>query len=199
MEAGGAKIEETLQRLNCTQQNLSFITGWVVILTSICLFFSSLTRFAPLGLAGSIFLLVFGFLLMVIDVPGNPRWASRYRQMISHQAKFLTRITGKAVFTFYLGSMILYFAWPNGKTRAGVSSAIGIMIGFSVMAVGVLGFVIVSIATQTNTAACCSFAGYDQELTVGKGSQTSYTFIQKQHPGLFQAIRCHRSHSRFAV
>lgn len=57
MEAGGAKIEETLSRLNCKYTTLFFVAGWVTIASAIAAFFASITRLSFPGLLQAGFLM----------------------------------------------------------------------------------------------------------------------------------------------
>lgn len=41
--------------------------------------------------------------MMVLDIPGSPRWAGIHRKTIRKYTRFLTRLTGKALWLLYLG------------------------------------------------------------------------------------------------
>lgn len=47
----------------------------------------------------------FGTAVMLLDTPGTPRWAGVHRNSIRKHARFLTRLTGKSLFLFYLGML----------------------------------------------------------------------------------------------
>ena len=57
METGGAKIEETLQRLNCKYQTLFFISSWCVIIGAVMSLVSSLLSLKVATFVNSFFLL----------------------------------------------------------------------------------------------------------------------------------------------
>lgn len=106
METGGAKIEETLQRLNCKYQTLFFISSWCVIIGALMSLVSSLFALKLATFVNSFFLFVFGCVMMVLDIPGSPRWAGKYRQNVRKYARFLTRLTGKSLWLLYLGKFL---------------------------------------------------------------------------------------------
>eukprot|EP01053_Blabericola_migrator_P007402 Blabericola_migrator_1__7401@NODE_376_length_9223_cov_129_221276_g300_i0_p5_GENE_NODE_376_length_9223_cov_129_221276_g300_i0NODE_376_length_9223_cov_129_221276_g300_i0_p5_ORF_typecomplete_len275_score30_95COPI_assoc/PF08507_10/2_4e05DUF2304/PF10066_9/1_2e03DUF2304/PF10066_9/0_0079KaiB/PF07689_12/3_4e03KaiB/PF07689_12/0_32DUF3278/PF11683_8/1_1e02DUF3278/PF11683_8/0_28UPF0139/PF03669_13/0_13UPF0139/PF03669_13/1_6e03AA_permease_2/PF13520_6/1_9SLATT_5/PF18160_1/64SLATT_5/PF18160_1/1_5DUF485/PF04341_ len=140
MEAGGAKIEETLSRLNCKYTTLFFIAGWVTILASIVSFLNAVTQLSLVGIVQSIFLQVFGFIMMVLDIPGAPEWASRYRTLVRRHIRFLTRLTGKSVWFLYLGCMIAVCLWPSYSTkRSGFFMFFGLCMSMFVICVSIIG------------------------------------------------------------
>lgn len=113
METGGAKIEETLTRLNCKYQTLFFISAMGIVFASFIGIFSSFFSFQLANTVNCLFMLCFGFIMMVLDIPGYPRWAARYRQMIRKHTQILTRLTGKALWLFYLGALVAVSIWPS--------------------------------------------------------------------------------------
>eukprot|EP01056_Protomagalhaensia_sp_Gyna25_P001316 Protomagalhaensia_sp_Gyna_25__1315@NODE_165_length_4702_cov_205_856959_g128_i0_p3_GENE_NODE_165_length_4702_cov_205_856959_g128_i0NODE_165_length_4702_cov_205_856959_g128_i0_p3_ORF_typecomplete_len275_score20_70COPI_assoc/PF08507_10/9_8e06DUF3278/PF11683_8/6_1e02DUF3278/PF11683_8/0_16UPF0139/PF03669_13/0_25UPF0139/PF03669_13/2_6e03DUF2304/PF10066_9/9_6e02DUF2304/PF10066_9/0_13DUF2304/PF10066_9/1_2e04SdpI/PF13630_6/1_4SdpI/PF13630_6/1_3e02DUF485/PF04341_12/2_1e03DUF485/PF04341_12/0_12_NODE_165_le len=140
MEAGGARVEETLSRLNCKYTTLFFIAGWVTILTSIVSFLNAVANLSLVGIVQSVFLQVFGFIMMVLDIPGAPEWASRYRTLVRRHIRFLTRLTGKSIWFLYLGSMIAVCMWPtHNSRRSGFFMFFGLCMSFFVIAVSVIG------------------------------------------------------------
>jgi len=142
VEASGAKIEETLQRLNCTHSTLFFISGWIVIVVALYTLVASIFSLSLVGLIESIFLLVFGFIMMVLDIPGAPRWAARYRILFFRQIKFLTRLTGKSLWMAYLGCMVLVCLWPPPGKSSGFMLLFSFLLSSFVLSVAVIGFFI---------------------------------------------------------
>eukprot|EP00918_Siedleckia_nematoides_P029715 GHVU01064102.1.p1 GENE.GHVU01064102.1~~GHVU01064102.1.p1 ORF type:complete len:201 (-),score=34.47 GHVU01064102.1:724-1326(-) len=86
---------------------------------------------------------LFGFLAMILDIPGTPRWAGRYRQLIRKHARFLTRLTGKSLWLFYLGTVVALSLWPTGRGGASIMLLL-IALGTSlfVISVAILGLLI---------------------------------------------------------
>lgn len=143
METGGAKIEETLSRLNCRYQTLFFLAGWGVAFASVVGVLTSLVFFQLANLVNCIFLFFFSFVLIVLDIPGSPRWASRYRQVVRKYTKVLTRLTGKAVAYLFLGSLVTVSLWPTRHTRRSLLLVfIALTVGLFVIAVAIIGLLI---------------------------------------------------------
>eukprot|EP00923_Selenidium_pygospionis_P008702 GHVN01014835.1.p1 GENE.GHVN01014835.1~~GHVN01014835.1.p1 ORF type:complete len:238 (-),score=28.25 GHVN01014835.1:199-912(-) len=113
MEVGGLKIEETLSRLNCRYQSLFFIASIGTVMASFVGVLTSLLYFEMANMVNCVFLCVFGLTMMVIDIPGCPRWASRYRQVVRKYFRFLTRLTGKSLWFLYLGCLVAVSLWPS--------------------------------------------------------------------------------------
>jgi len=118
METGGAKIEETLSRLNCKYQTLFFLASVGVVFASVIGTFSSLFSFQLANTVNCVFLCIFGFIMMILDIPGSPRWAGRYRLQVRKYARFLTRLTGKSLWFFYLGSLVAVCLWPSKEANS---------------------------------------------------------------------------------
>lgn len=142
VESGGAKIEETLSRLNCSHSTLFFVSGWLIIFVSLYSFVASLFSLSMISLIQSIFLLIFGFAMMILDVPGAPRWADRPRTLVNRQIKFLTRVTGKSLWAGYLGCMVLVSLWPAPGKRNGFILLVALVLSSFVLAVASIGFII---------------------------------------------------------
>jgi len=143
MEAGGAKIEETLARLNCKYQTLFFTAGWGIIVAAVISTVNSIMALSVASLVDSSFLLIFGFIMMILDIPGAPRWAGRYRQLVRKYVKFLTRLTGKSLWFLYLGCMVAMALWPTGQSRRpGVLVFVALCISMFVVFVAVVGLFI---------------------------------------------------------
>jgi len=143
MESGGAKVEETLSRLNCKYQTLFFLASIGVVFASFIGSFSSLFSFQLANTVNCVFLSVFGFVMMVLDIPGSPRWAGRYRQLVRKYARFLTRLTGKSLWFFYLGSLVAVCLWPSTDASSEMMmSFIALIISFFVVVVSLIGLLI---------------------------------------------------------
>lgn len=141
MESGGAKIEETLSRLNCKYQTLFFCAGLAVLLAGIVGLIGSLFTFELANLVDSFFLVIFGLIMMILDVPGSPRWAGRYRSLCRKYVRFLTRLTGKALWFLFLGCMTACNLWPTEKARGGLLF-FAVFISFFIILVSVMGLLI---------------------------------------------------------
>eukprot|EP00382_Lankesteria_abbotti_P002519 CAMPEP_0113846722 /NCGR_PEP_ID=MMETSP0372-20130328/1466_1 /TAXON_ID=340204 /ORGANISM="Lankesteria abbotti" /LENGTH=280 /DNA_ID=CAMNT_0000815899 /DNA_START=80 /DNA_END=919 /DNA_ORIENTATION=- /assembly_acc=CAM_ASM_000359 len=137
METGGAKIEATLMRLNCKHQTLFFVASWGVILASSLDILGSILRLQLPNLINAIFLLLFGFVTSILDIPGSPRWAARYRQLVRKYIRFLTRLTGKSLWFLYLGSIIAVTVWPSRYGAHGNVLLVFVAVGTSLLVVGV--------------------------------------------------------------
>lgn len=143
IERGGARIEEALTRFNCRYQSLFFLASWSVIFASVMGVGVSLFRFQVANFINSAFLFVFGCSTMVLDIPGTPRWAGRYRKSIRKHARLLTRLTGKSLWFLYLGCMIIACLWPRKPhTTSGVIPFFAIFLSLFVNCVALLGLFI---------------------------------------------------------
>jgi len=121
MEAGGAKIEETLNRMNCKYQTLFFLSAWGITLASILAMGNAIMTLQVASLITASFQLCFGMMMILIDIPGSPRWAARHRAVVRKHCRFLSRLSGKSLFFLYLSSMVALTLWPsNRNVRWGV-------------------------------------------------------------------------------
>ncbi|KAL8445691.1 hypothetical protein Emed_005455 [Eimeria media] len=141
MESGGARLEETLLRLNCRYQTLFFCAAMTVVGAGVIGFLTSLAAFELASLIVSAFLVVFGFLLMLLDVPGSPRWAGRYRSLVRKHFRFLTRLTGKSLFVVFLGSLLSLTLWPSKRGGSGLVF-LSVTMSFFVVGVALVGLLI---------------------------------------------------------
>eukprot|EP00922_Rhytidocystis_sp_ex-Travisia-forbesii_P012732 GHVS01019160.1.p1 GENE.GHVS01019160.1~~GHVS01019160.1.p1 ORF type:complete len:274 (+),score=19.15 GHVS01019160.1:167-988(+) len=141
MESGGAKVEETLSRFNCKYQTLFFGAGLGVLFGAAVALMVSVLHLHPTQIINSIFLLFFGIIMMILDVPGSPRWAGRYRQLCRRYCRFLTRLTGKSLWFLFLGSLTACALWPSGR-GGNVLLFVAISLGFFVVAVSIVGLLI---------------------------------------------------------
>ncbi|EPR62813.1 putative COPI associated protein [Toxoplasma gondii TgCatPRC2] len=141
MESGGARVEETLVRLNCKYQTLFFCAGMAAVTAGVIGGLTSLLTLQLACLVNSTFLLVFGFVMMLLDVPGAPRWAGRYRSSIRKYFRFLTRLTGKALWLLFLGSMTAVTLWPSNR-QAHALLFFTICLSFFVSSVAIVGLLI---------------------------------------------------------
>ena len=80
---------------------------------------------------------------MLLDVPGSPRWAGRYRTMIRRYFRFLTRLTGKSLFLLFLGCLLSCTLWParRGGTSGGLVF-ISVSLSFFISGVSLVGLLI---------------------------------------------------------
>eukprot|EP00914_Ancora_sagittata_P017710 GHVO01034798.1.p1 GENE.GHVO01034798.1~~GHVO01034798.1.p1 ORF type:complete len:252 (+),score=21.63 GHVO01034798.1:66-821(+) len=143
METGGAKIEEALARLNLKYQSLFFVAACCVEIASIVALISSFFFFELANFVNSSFLLFFGFTMMLLDLPGSPRWAGRYRYMIRKYSRFLTRLSGKALWFLYLGCLVAVSLWPGSRAQSGMGFMVtAVCTSIFVVFVAVLGLFI---------------------------------------------------------
>lgn len=104
MDTGAARLEQTLEMLNVRYQSLFFASAGCIVANAIMTFFSSLGITQLPTLIMSIFLIINGLMIMVLDVPGTPKWAGKHRRSIRKNMRFLTRLTGKSVWLALLGA-----------------------------------------------------------------------------------------------
>lgn len=82
--------------------------------------------------------------MSLTDVPGSPRWASRYRALVRRHARILTRLSGKACFMMFLGCLSVCTLWPShpGRSGSGTLVMLAVCVAFFVVGVSVLGLLI---------------------------------------------------------
>lgn len=141
VESGGARLEETLLRFNCKYQTLFFCAALTVVSGGALACLTSLASFELASLVVSVFLVVFGFIMMFLDVPGSPRWAGRYRTMVRKFCRFLTRLTGKGLFLLFLGCLLSCTLWPTKRGGSGMAF-FAVCVSLFICGVSVVGLLI---------------------------------------------------------
>ncbi|KAK2195346.1 hypothetical protein BdWA1_003022 [Babesia duncani] len=138
VDNGAARLEETLEMLNLRYQTLFFASASLIVINAIFNFLKSLsiTEFPTLVMAS--FLIVNGLMIMVLDVPGTPRWAAKYRRSIRKNIRFLTRLVGKSIWLSTLGATLM----TTSKRAGALRMAFGTLSAFFVFGVAVTGFLI---------------------------------------------------------
>ncbi|CDU85185.1 hypothetical protein YYC_02945 [Plasmodium yoelii 17X] len=142
VEQGGETIENTLMKLNVRYQTLFFSSGVMTVFCGAISLLESMRYFYFTNFIVSTFLIVMGLIMMILDIPGTPRWAAKHRIMIRKYIKFLTRLTGKAVWFFFLGAMSCLNLWPHSKKITFFRSFWVILSSSFILAVAVVGFLI---------------------------------------------------------
>ncbi|EDO08576.1 putative integral membrane protein [Babesia bovis T2Bo] len=107
MDMGAARLEQTLEMLNVRYQSLFFAAASSIVANAIMTFIGSLSLTQIPSLIMATFLIINGMMIMILDVPGTPRWAGKHRRNIRKNMRFLTRLTGKSLWLALLGSMSL--------------------------------------------------------------------------------------------
>lgn len=139
LELGGEKLERVLNRFDTHYQSLFFLASWTILTAALFSFPVALFRLDLSTMMDAFLLLFCGFLIMTLNIPGTPRWAGRYRRVIRRQARFLTRLTGKALLLLYLGSLIKGCLWPQRPKRSLFIIMFTFSLTFFVYFVGTLG------------------------------------------------------------
>lgn len=142
VEKGGEKIENTLMKLNVRYQTLFFSSGVMTVLSGTISILESLRYFYFTNFVVSTFLIIMGLIMMVLDIPGTPRWAAKHRILIRKYIKFLTRLTGKSVWFFFLGAISCLNLWPNPKNESLFRTFLVVIVSTFIIAVSVVGFLI---------------------------------------------------------
>lgn len=142
VEKGGEKIENTLMKLNVRYQTLFFSSGVMTVLSGTISILESLRYFYFTNFVVSTFLIIMGLIMMVLDIPGTPRWAAKHRILIRKYIKFLTRLTGKSVWFFFLGAISCLNLWPHPKNESLFRSFLVVIVSTFIIAVSVVGFLI---------------------------------------------------------
>merc|ERR1719450_1444048 len=79
---------------------------------------NSVLTIAPASFLSAAFQFFFGTIMLIIDIPGTPRWAAKHRSLARKHARFLSRLTGKSLFFLYLSTMVSLTLWPNARNRS---------------------------------------------------------------------------------
>ncbi|CUV04556.1 unnamed protein product [Cryptosporidium hominis] len=138
---GGARVEKTLQDLNCRYQTLFFIGAGASSAAGVLAATNSLFNIQPANMINSLFQLLFGILLMILDVPGSPRWSARGRTLIRKEARFLTHLTGKSLCLLFLSCLTSTTLWPQ-RRGAGVLALLAFLTSVAVAGVAIIGLLI---------------------------------------------------------
>ncbi|KAL7067749.1 hypothetical protein ACR3K2_16580 [Cryptosporidium serpentis] len=144
LENGGVMVEAALAEFHVKYQTLFFIA---TIVTSIAGFFAalySLFGFHPTNFINSCFQLLLGVMLILLDVPGQPRWSAKVRNDIRKQARILSKLTGKSLSLLFLSCLTSVTLWPYKKSTAssGLLIVVTFLICLSVACVAGIGFII---------------------------------------------------------
>ncbi|KAF8820708.1 putative COPI associated protein [Cardiosporidium cionae] len=138
MESGGARIEDALHRLNCRYQSLFFAAAIFIVFGATIALISSIFSFELANIVNSTFLEVFGIIMILLDVPGNPRWSAHYRAILRKYVRFLTLLTGKGLWFLFLGCLTASTLWPTKKGGNGFL-LFAVVISFSAVVVSIIG------------------------------------------------------------
>lgn len=141
METSAARLEETLELLNLRYQTLFFLASAALVTSAV---FSVTKTFGLTRLPGlllSTFLLTNALLVMVLDIPGTPRWAAKYRRHIRKNMRFLTRLTGKSLWLAVLGASNMVTLKSNKHVGA-LRFLFGTLTSLFVFGVALTGFAI---------------------------------------------------------
>ncbi|KAJ1605359.1 hypothetical protein OIY81_697 [Cryptosporidium canis] len=115
IEHSGEIVDATLAEFNVKYQTLFFIATLVL---SIAGFFSaiySLFELRVTNFMNSFLQLILGVLLLLLDIPGQPRWSARFRTDIRRQARILSKLTGKSLSLLFLSCLCSATLRPNSR------------------------------------------------------------------------------------
>ncbi|KAL7067750.1 hypothetical protein ACR3K2_16590 [Cryptosporidium serpentis] len=138
---GGARVEKTLQDLNCRYQTLFFLASGASASAGILAALNSIFGIHPANLINSMFQFIFGVLLMILDVPGSPRWSSKGRSLIRKEVRFLTHLTGKSLCLLFLSCLTSTTLWPQ-RRGAGLLALVAFLTSLAVAGVAAIGLLI---------------------------------------------------------
>ncbi|TRY52992.1 EF-hand domain containing protein [Cryptosporidium tyzzeri] len=105
IEHSGEIVDATLAEFNVKYQTLFFIATLVL---SIAGFFSAIYSLFGLRITNfvnSCLQLIVGVLLLLLDIPGQPRWSAKFRSDIRRQARILSKLTGKSLSLLFLSCL----------------------------------------------------------------------------------------------
>lgn len=119
------------------------IMGWLWFAAACCVFLGGLlgfvtlffTEFDPPDCLDEVYLMIFGFIMMLHESPVDVGPLGEIKDGISHQAMFLTRIVGRGAFFLFLGTMSFFTLAEN------VSYFFSITLGLFIIIVGFLSIV----------------------------------------------------------
>jgi len=142
--AGGVKVEGALERVGLSWQILFFVSSLGVMFGAIVGALGAFGTFELAALVDEIFLFIFGLIIFVLDIPGNPRWTLKYRQWIRKYIRILTRISGTSAWLLFLGTMTACSLWPTSSkiSTEDLLLFIAIVVSFVVVAAAIIGFMI---------------------------------------------------------
>lgn len=105
-----------------------------------------LTEVKPVSLIGQLYQLIFGLVMVVLDLPMSEKWTANEskrttlikeaKKFIYKYMQFLTRLTGRGVWFIFLGCMTFATLWDSN-----ISAFLAVVLGFPVFVVGVFSLV----------------------------------------------------------
>jgi len=144
-DAGGVEESEPLTGPNPKEVKKKPLSSTKIVAliwfaTACCVFASGIlgfvtiffTEFDPPDCLDEVYLMIFGFIMMLHETPIDPGPLKEIKEGISHQAMFLTRIVGRGAFFLFLGTMTFFTLAEN------VSLFFSLTLGLFVILVGFL-------------------------------------------------------------
>ncbi|KAF7457912.1 putative COPI associated protein [Cryptosporidium felis] len=115
IENGGVIVDAALAEFNIRYQTLFFVA---TLILSIAGFFSAIYSLFGLRITNfvnSCLQLIISVLLLLLDVPGQPRWSAKFRHDIRRQARILSKLTGKSLSLLFLSCLCSNTLRPSNR------------------------------------------------------------------------------------
>ncbi|KAH7648842.1 hypothetical protein FG379_002312 [Cryptosporidium bovis] len=122
IENGGVIVDAALAEFNVKYQTLFFVA---TLILSIAGFFSaiySLFGFRLTNFINSSLQLLLSVFLLLLDIPGQPKWSARFRLDIRRQARILSKLTGKSLSLLFLSCLCYSTLKPYKKRGIAIFS-----------------------------------------------------------------------------
>ncbi|KAH8741001.1 hypothetical protein FG386_002547 [Cryptosporidium ryanae] len=115
IESGGVIVDAALAEFNVKYQTLFFVA---TLILSIAGFFSAVYSIFGLRLTNFInssLQLLLSVFLLLLDIPGQPKWSARFRHDIRRQARILSKLTGKSLSLLFISCLCYSTLKPHKK------------------------------------------------------------------------------------
>lgn len=142
---GGPAYQGAPKRVTGMNENIWFFTACCVMLTALFCFFAEIAEgFQLIDMFESVFLLLIGAALAIVDTPFCPQ-VQRVRILqdgVRQYAAVMERVTGKGIVLLFLGCSLWAAVWSNLPTGAvmvltGFLSFVVIFVGIGTIGLGV--------------------------------------------------------------
>eukprot|EP01066_Platyproteum_vivax_P006719 Platyproteum_vivax@DN2447_c0_g1_i1.p1 len=136
----GENIEGRMGQMGCGFKTVFAVAACAVITCAVLSFLTSLATLEFPSMVDDIFLCLFGFLILIYNNPCRIPIFSQYQGFIRTYVRFLSRVSGQAIFFLFLGAMCVTALWPSKEySGASVLEIVGVSCGLFVLLVALIG------------------------------------------------------------
>eukprot|EP00916_Digyalum_oweni_P014754 GHVL01024148.1.p1 GENE.GHVL01024148.1~~GHVL01024148.1.p1 ORF type:complete len:263 (+),score=31.05 GHVL01024148.1:46-834(+) len=139
----GDNVEGKMGQMGCGFRTVFAAAAVCTISCAVIGGLTSIASFELPSLVDEIFLGVFGLIILAYNNPCRLQVFHKYQGFVRTYARFLSRVSGQAVFFLFLGAMCITSLWPRGQfTGANLLIFIGLACGLFIVLVAIVGMAI---------------------------------------------------------